>query len=117
MVCVVSLVVLEQDTVPLNLDKSTLFGNQVSSCHHYTDNYGIPGMYFIFPELSVHVSGKYKLKCTLLQLDLKLEQVPILLHLESDEFRVGLSRQFTGPPVQTRLSKCLTKQGADPRLR
>jgi hypothetical protein len=42
-----------------------LVGSLVSSCHYIFNSKGEKGMFFIFPDLSVRVTGKFRLQFTL----------------------------------------------------
>lgn len=45
-----------------------LYGTLVSSLHHLKDTAGQPGMFFIFPDVSVRRRGTYTLLVNLLRL-------------------------------------------------
>lgn len=45
-----------------------LYGTLVSSLHHLKDTAGQPGMFFIFPDVSVRRRGTYTLLVNLLKL-------------------------------------------------
>jgi Velvet factor len=45
-----------------------LYGNIVSSPHYLRNLQGRPGVYFIFPDVSVRLQGRYVLRLTLMRL-------------------------------------------------
>jgi Velvet factor len=45
-----------------------LYGNIVSSPHYMRNLQGRPGVYFIFPDVSVRLQGRYVLRLTLMRL-------------------------------------------------
>ena len=45
-----------------------LYGNLVSSPHHLRNLEGRAGVYFIFPDVSVRLQGRYVLQLTLMRL-------------------------------------------------
>lgn len=98
-----------------------LVGSLVSSTYSLLSPDGIPSVYFIFPDLSVRMEGKYRLKFSLCNLGavnnednsliLNQGEAPINSEQFSDIFTVYTAKRFPGMTESTELSKCFSKQG------
>ncbi|EPZ34995.1 hypothetical protein ROZALSC1DRAFT_28452 [Rozella allomycis CSF55] len=78
-----------------------------------TQNAPVPGIFFIFSDLSVRVEGLYRLKFTLYDLNNPNVHEPstALCTIFSDVFTVYPAKKFPGMSESTLLSKALSKQG------
>jgi hypothetical protein len=96
-----------------------LYGNLVSSPHHLRNLEGRAGVYFIFPDVSVRLQGRYVLQLTLM----RLSRVDALGMVSVGESGSVLAQTRTRPfdvtprhnyvaPVQTRLTEYFLEQGA-----
>jgi len=97
-----------------------LVGSLVSSTYSLVNPEGIQSVYFIFPDLSVRMEGKYRLKFSLCNLGavaddnslvLNQGEAPINSEQFSDIFTVYTAKRFPGMTESTELSKCFSKQG------
>jgi len=96
-----------------------LYGNLVSSPHHLRNLEGRAGVYFLFPDVSVRLQGRYVLQLTLM----RLSRVDALGMVNVGESGSVLAQTRTRPfdvtprhnyvaPLQTRLTEYFLEQGA-----
>ncbi|KAG9018888.1 hypothetical protein FRB90_008469 [Tulasnella sp. 427] len=97
-----------------------LYGTLVSSLHHLKDANNQPGMFFIFPDVSVRRRGTYTLLVNLLRLtDLaggmnvmgEGRQSTALASAQTNPFNVVLQSEYTAPAA-TQLTTAFHRQGA-----
>ncbi|KAJ1733687.1 hypothetical protein LPJ61_001440 [Coemansia biformis] len=77
---------------------------------------GSPGVFFVFPDLSIRKDGEYRLQFSFVDLrsetgDLITTQTQIQATAFSDAFRVYSAKQFPGMIESTALSKHIARQG------
>ncbi|KAJ3039422.1 hypothetical protein HDV00_012198 [Rhizophlyctis rosea] len=94
----------------------SLFGSLVSSCHFLTDLSGSKGAYFVFPDLSIRIEGKFRLK--LIMSDLSCiysgqteRAAPQVCTAVSQVFTAYTARDWPGMQESTDLSKHFADQG------
>ncbi|ORY53791.1 hypothetical protein BCR33DRAFT_674963, partial [Rhizoclosmatium globosum] len=99
--------------------KQVLMGTLVSVCSTLIGTDNDMGFYFVFPELAVRSSGRYRLKFDLYEMNFmhRLNSVPPIAMAFSEVFQVYSPKSFPGITKTTVLSKCLARQGLKIRLR
>ncbi|RTE68553.1 Sexual development regulator velC, partial [Fusarium euwallaceae] len=92
-----------------------LMGSVVSTSFVGQDEYGETGCFFCFPDLSCRTPGPFRLKFSLVEVDLaqarQTKHFPILAEVMSDIFAVHLAKDFPGMQASTPLVKHLKEQG------
>ncbi|SJX61010.1 related to velvet A protein [Sporisorium reilianum f. sp. reilianum] len=90
-------------------------GSCVSCLYHLKDIDGSHQGFFVFPDLSIRVEGRYRLKLCL------FETIGHAVHhcksIYSDPFHVYTAKRFPGMEESTRLSKSFAEQGLKVRVR
>uniref|UniRef100_V5EHP8 Velvet domain-containing protein n=2 Tax=Kalmanozyma brasiliensis (strain GHG001) TaxID=1365824 RepID=V5EHP8_KALBG len=90
-------------------------GSCVSCLYHLKDIDGSHQGFFVFPDLSIRVEGRYRLKLCL------FETIGHSVHhcksIYSDPFHVYTAKRFPGMEESTRLSKSFAEQGLKVRVR
>ncbi len=97
--------------------ESVLAGCLVSSLHRLKDNENTEGAFFVFGDLSVRVTGRYRIRFTLFDLHKEEKEVASLGYITSDAFSVVAQKDFRGLEESTPLSRCFADQGVRMRLR
>jgi len=95
-----------------------LYGTLVSSTHQLFDESNQAGTFFVFPDVSVRMQGRYKLRITLMRLAHfgEMSTVPVgdhgkfLIHTWTDSFDVVPLAQFVAPAT-TPLTRLFHRQG------
>lgn len=92
-----------------------LMGTLVASPYQAKDEHGIPGTFFVFPDLSCRSPGKYRLRFKLLRVDPTM-MTPGAVHgsvaaIETDIFSVFTAKDFPGMRASSPLLKALRRQG------
>lgn len=96
-----------------------LYGNLVSSPHFLRNLQGRPGVYFLFPDVSVRLRGRYILQLTLMRLSrvdasgmVRVgESGSVLAQTRTRPFDVRPRHTYVAPP-QTPLTEFFLQQGA-----
>ncbi|RSL77482.1 hypothetical protein CEP52_017711, partial [Fusarium oligoseptatum] len=92
-----------------------LMGSVVGTSFVGQDEYGETGCFFCFPDLSCRTPGPFRLKFSLVEVDLaqarQTKHFPILAEAMSDIFVVYLAKDFPGMQASTPLVKHLKEQG------
>ncbi|KAA1468771.1 hypothetical protein DENSPDRAFT_772004, partial [Dentipellis sp. KUC8613] len=97
-----------------------LYGNLVSSPHHLRNLQGRPGVYFLFPDVSVRMQGRYSLRVTLMRLTGHVflscmmqvgESGAVVTEAHTRSFDVRPRENYIAPP-QTPLTEFFLQQGA-----
>jgi len=97
-----------------------LYGTLVSSLHPLRDLDGQPGMFFIFPDISVRRRGRYTLRVNLLRLTAPAGGTMVmpegfrnaaLAWVMTNSFSVVLQSEYSAPPA-TALTNSFHRQGA-----
>lgn len=93
--------------------ENNLLGDYSASSSIVEDDQGEHGCYFVFPNLSIRLEGRYRLKFNLIKLpNLKDTLVPTNLATTfSDPFDVYSIKTFPGMIESTALSRTLAQQG------
>ncbi|SNX82309.1 related to velvet A protein [Melanopsichium pennsylvanicum] len=90
-------------------------GSCVSCLYHLKDIDGSHQGFFVFPDLSIRVEGRYRLKLCL------FETIGHSVHhcksIYSDPFHVYTAKRFPGMEESTKLSKSFAEQGLKVRVR
>ncbi|GAC72841.1 hypothetical protein PANT_7c00294 [Moesziomyces antarcticus T-34] len=90
-------------------------GSCVSCLYHLKDIDGSHQGFFVFPDLSIRVEGRYRLKLCL------FETIGHSVHhcksVYSDPFHVYTAKRFPGMEESTKLSKSFAEQGLKVRVR
>ncbi|TPX34158.1 hypothetical protein SmJEL517_g03099 [Synchytrium microbalum] len=100
--------------IPASALAQVLVGNLVSPCYILNDVSGVRGMFFVFPDVNVRISGTYRLKFSIFNLkwDRSKSCSPCRGTILSDPFTVWHPKEFPGMAKDsTELSKCFAKQG------
>ncbi|KAK9694944.1 hypothetical protein K7432_013221 [Basidiobolus ranarum] len=102
---------------PVNV--RNLIGSTISSAYQLKHINGEPGIFFLFPDLSVRVEGTFRLKFSLWDLMSVWRggQNSMLTHVFSEPFTVYQPRSFPGMTEVTPLSNWFSKQGMKLSLR
>ncbi|ORX80294.1 hypothetical protein K493DRAFT_191253, partial [Basidiobolus meristosporus CBS 931.73] len=90
-------------------------GSLVSSLYHLKDVNNSDGGFFVFPDLSVRMEGRYRLKFTLFEI-VGME-VFFCRSICSDVFTVYSAKRFPGMEESTFLSRSFADQGLKIRIR
>ncbi|KAG1199059.1 hypothetical protein G6F70_005271 [Rhizopus microsporus] len=91
-----------------------LIGSVVSNAYHLYDENSIPGIFFIFQDLSVRIEGTYTLKFVFINLaegDPLTMSTKVQVEMVSKPFTVYSAKKFPGMTESTTLSRCFAKQG------
>ncbi|ORX89153.1 hypothetical protein K493DRAFT_71289 [Basidiobolus meristosporus CBS 931.73] len=96
-----------------------LIGSTVSSAYQLKHICGDPGIFFLFPDLSVRVEGTFRLRFSLWDVmkTWKGEKNSMLTHVFSEPFTVFQPRSFPGMTEVTPLSNWFSSQGMKLSLR
>jgi len=95
-----------------------LYGTLVSSTHQLYDESNRQGTFFVFPDVSVRLQGRYQLRVTLMRVAHFGESstVPVgefgkaLVHTRTEPFDVVPLAQYVAPPT-TQLTRIFHRQG------
>ncbi|ORZ00102.1 velvet factor-domain-containing protein, partial [Absidia repens] len=90
-------------------------GSVVSSLYHLKDIDNTDAGFFVFPDLSVRMEGKYRLKLSLFEIIGK--EVFHCKSILSDQFIVYSAKKFPGMEESTFLSRSFADQGLKIRIR
>ncbi|KAI8328557.1 velvet factor-domain-containing protein [Chlamydoabsidia padenii] len=90
-------------------------GSVVSSLYHLKDTNNTDAGFFVFPDLSVRMEGKYRLKFSLFEIIGK--EVFHCKSILSDQFIVYSAKKFPGMEESTFLSRSFADQGLKIRIR
>ncbi len=106
------------DLTLMHRQSQVLLGTQIAHAEEYKDDNNVKCIFFIFNDLSVRCSGKYRLKFQLFQLPSNIEiiRAPAAFVI-SEQFTVYSPKTFPGMPESTQLSRALAKQGAKIHIR
>ncbi|KAI8846238.1 velvet factor-domain-containing protein [Chytridium lagenaria] len=98
-------------TVSTSAGRDLLVGGVCAEVNLMYDINGERGLFFAFPDLSIRVSGRFRIRFTLF--DLKATCPFSLAHavIVSDCFSVFHPKDFPGMASSTDLSRCLARQG------
>ncbi|ORY06597.1 hypothetical protein K493DRAFT_310536 [Basidiobolus meristosporus CBS 931.73] len=90
-----------------------LLGSLTSSAYHLFNVEGEPGVYFVFPDLSVRTEGRFTLRFLFFNLAQNCFGGASLVQAQvfSDPFTVYLAKDFPGGCEPTDLTRCFIKQG------
>ncbi|CAG8574693.1 4302_t:CDS:2 [Ambispora leptoticha] len=122
---------LSSKSYPANSKQSltnNLLGNHVASPYTLNDINGVPGIYFMFPDLSVRTDGLFKLSFSLIDVGIITNFPPtsnnlrkiintgssasdILASVTSNRFEVFPAKKFPGMLESTALMRCFANQG------
>ncbi|KAJ3068551.1 hypothetical protein HDU98_008286 [Podochytrium sp. JEL0797] len=97
-------------------EKSILAGNIFSSSMVLRDQHGIPGIYFIFSDLSVRIHGTFRLKFYLYNMmaetgTLNCGKMSVITSIMSNPFTIYSSKSFPGTVVPSDLVTSFIEQG------
>ncbi|KAI9332826.1 velvet factor-domain-containing protein [Obelidium mucronatum] len=95
----------------------TLLGTLISTPESLLNLENNRGLYFLFPDLAVRISGQYRLKFDLFDITQMAFGAKPLASASSDVFKVYNPKEFPGTVVATPLSRCFASQGMRIRLR
>ena len=91
-----------------------LYGTIVAGSQQYNSPEGVERSYFFFPEISIRMLGRFKIKCTLMRLALPGMQTPsdsgVLASVETHVFQVVKRHEYTAPYI-TDISRYFARQG------
>ncbi|KAI8072723.1 velvet factor-domain-containing protein [Gongronella butleri] len=90
-------------------------GSVVSSLYHLKDTDNTDAGFFVFPDLSVRIEGRYRLKLSLFEIIGK--EVYHCKSILSDQFVVYSAKKFPGMEESTLLSRAFADQGLKIRIR
>lgn len=90
-------------------------GSCVSCLYHLKDIDGSHQGFFVFPDLSIRVEGRYRLKLCLFEII--GQSVHHCKSVYSDPFHVYTAKRFPGMEESTRLSRSFAEQGLKVRVR
>ena len=98
-----------------------LMGNHFGSFQDLEDENGKRGLFVMFPDLSIRVEGRYRLKFDLLRVFLPPEAAPrpsqIIAECLSDIFVVYAAKKFPGMMQSTKLTLAFQRQGVKVAIR
>jgi hypothetical protein len=98
-----------------------LMGNHFGSFEDLEDENGKHGLFVMFPDLSIRVEGRYRLKFDLLRLSLPheaaLRPTQIIAECLSDIFVVYTAKKFPGMMQSTKLTLAFQRQGIKVEIR
>jgi len=93
-----------------------MMGNIFANATYLDDDKGVPGHFYIFPDLSIRVEGRYRLKFDLLRVVLPpgppspgVNQV--IAEVLSDIFVVYAAKKFPGMMASTDITRAFARQG------
>jgi len=93
-----------------------MMGNIFANATYLEDENGVPGHFYIFPDLSIRVEGRYRLKFDLLRIVLPpgppssgVNQV--IAEVLSNTFVVFAAKKFPGMAPSTTLTRAFARQG------
>ncbi|KAI8608061.1 velvet factor-domain-containing protein, partial [Chytriomyces sp. MP71] len=97
-------------------EKSILAGNIFSSSMVLRDQNGIPGIYFIFSDLSVRIHGTFRLKFYLYNMmeengSLNRGKMTVITSIMSNPFTIYSSKSFPGTVMPSELVTAFIEQG------
>ncbi|ORY44714.1 hypothetical protein BCR33DRAFT_737742 [Rhizoclosmatium globosum] len=97
-------------------EKSILAGNIFSSSMVLRDQNGIPGIYFIFSDLSVRIHGTFRLKFYLYNMMaetgvLNRGKMSVITSIMSNPFTIYSSKSFPGTVMPSELITAFIEQG------
>ncbi|KAJ3243831.1 hypothetical protein HDU78_011733 [Chytriomyces hyalinus] len=106
--------VLSHANIPA--EKSILAGNIFSSSMVLRDQNGIPGIYFIFSDLSVRIHGTFRLKFYLYNMMestgvLNRGKMSVISSIMSNPFTIYSSKSFPGTVMPSELVTAFIEQG------
>ncbi|KAI8890474.1 hypothetical protein K501DRAFT_236797 [Backusella circina FSU 941] len=84
-----------------------LVGSVVCSCSTLKDLNNEDGYYFAFPDLSVRITGEFRLQFSFIH----IERSNVLTHVFSEPFIVHSAKSYPGIRESSHLSKHLARQG------
>ncbi|KAI9361617.1 velvet factor-domain-containing protein, partial [Zopfochytrium polystomum] len=90
-------------------------GSIVSSLYRLKDVNNKEGAFFVFPDLSVRLEGRYRLKFSLFEI--VNTEIYFCTSICSDVFHVYAAKKFPGMEESTFLSKMFAEQGLKIRIR
>lgn len=91
-----------------------LMGNLVASPFVGTDENGVEGCFFCFPDVSCRTPGQYRLKFSLIALDYRPgAKSPVKVEALSDVFQTFSPKEFPGMTESSALAKALKHQGCN----
>ncbi|KAJ4196192.1 hypothetical protein NW759_016424 [Fusarium solani] len=92
-----------------------LIGSLVATSFVGKDEYDEEGCFFCFPDLSCRTPGAFRLKFSLIMVNLararEVKHFPVLVEAMSDGFTVYTAKDFPGMQESTKLTKRLKEQG------
>ncbi|KAK9718986.1 hypothetical protein K7432_005123 [Basidiobolus ranarum] len=90
-----------------------LLGSLTSSAYNLLNTVGEPGVYFVFPDLSIRTEGRFTLRFSFFNLNQSSFSGPSLIEAQvfSKPFNVYLAKDFPGGCEPTELTKCFVRQG------
>jgi len=97
--------------------EKSLAGTLVSSLHRLKDVDNKDGGYFVFGDISVKITGTYRLHFSLYEFQCSMNEVQYLGSVNSAPFQVQLAKDFKGMDESTYLSRAFSDQGVRLRLR
>ncbi|CAO3664743.1 unnamed protein product [Rhizopus stolonifer] len=105
-----------QQSFPLNNKPENvrnLIGSVICNAYSLHDENSIPGIYFIFQDLSIRLEGAYTLKFIFINLEERHidSNTKIQTEIISQPFTVYSAKKFPGMTESTSLSRCFAKQG------
>ncbi|ORY53845.1 hypothetical protein BCR33DRAFT_654878 [Rhizoclosmatium globosum] len=87
-----------------------MMGQLISISRPLVDLEKKQGLFYVYPELAVRASGRFRLRFDLF--DMSMPGSRPVASAVSDVFRVYNPKEFPGIPETTALSRCFAKQGA-----
>nr|POE79956.1 sexual development regulator velc [Quercus suber] len=92
-----------------------LMGSLVASPYEAKDEHGVPGRFFVFPDLSCRAPGRFRLHFNLLRVD-PMNMLPGSVHggvatIVTDIFVVHAAKDFPGMRASSPLLRALRRQG------
>ncbi|KAF1911223.1 velvet factor-domain-containing protein [Ampelomyces quisqualis] len=103
--------------VPQRNDLQCLIGTTVSSLQRLKDDHNSEGGFFVFGDLSSTVSGKYRIRFTLVEFQPGQSHCQSLDSIDSDVFKVVASKDYKGQKESTFLTRTFGDQGVRLRIR
>ncbi|TPX47219.1 hypothetical protein SeLEV6574_g00967 [Synchytrium endobioticum] len=100
-----------------NRTSQTLIGTSVATPMLLRDVDGVEKYFFVFPDLSVRVCGKYRLSFQLLSLNSMTGSGQAVNRIITLPFEMFPPKTFPGMTESTKLSKCLSRQGIHIHIR
>ncbi|KAI8583456.1 hypothetical protein K450DRAFT_223765 [Umbelopsis ramanniana AG] len=99
----------------LNTTLRSATGCMVSSLNQLKNLNNENGAFFVFPDISVRVEGKYRFRMTLFEI--ARDGVHCLNSIDTDPFTVYPAKKFPGMEESTSLSRLFAEQGLKIRIR